>query len=101
MNLANHKTIDNPSKQRFELEGDDGIAVIDYKIGKTGKWYLVHTEVPENWEGLGAGYKIVREALNILDQRGEKIIPICPFIKVFIKKHKDDYEHLLADGVKL
>ena len=101
MDLASLKTINNPEANRFELKGDDDLALIDYKVGKTGRWYLVHTEVPKHWEGNGAGHKIVRESLNLLDQAGEKIIPTCPFVRAYIKRHFDDYSHLLADGVKL
>lgn len=101
MDLAQHKTINNEQDSRFELNLEEGRVLIDYKIGKSGSWYLVHTEVPDHLEGKGAGHKIVREALEIIEEIGVKIIPTCPFVRAFIKRHLTDYEHLLADGVKL
>lgn len=100
MDLDRLHTIDNPDKSRFELIGDELLAFIDYKIGKSGNWFLVHTEVVKK-EQKGLGNKIVREALAILDGRGIKIVPSCPFIHAFIKRHFEDYKHILAEGVKL
>jgi len=101
MDLASTKTINNLEASRFELKGDDGVAFIDYKVGKSGSWYLVHTEVPSHWEGNGAGHKLVRETLEILDKAGKKIMPTCPFIRAYIKRHEKEYKHMLAEGFKL
>ena len=101
MDLNTLSTIDNRQKSRFELnDGADLLAFIDYKIGKSGNWYLVHTEVVHK-EGKGIGVKIVRESLQILEDHDTKLVPTCPFVKAYIKKNVATYRHLLADGVKL
>ena len=101
MDLTAINTINNQDENRFELwHHKDLLAFIDYKIGKSGNWYLVHTEVVVS-EGKGIGHKIVREALDLIDEMNVKIIPSCPFVKAYIKKHQEDYGNLLADGVKL
>lgn len=38
MDLAQFKTINNEEKSRFELNLEDGLVLIDYKIGKSGSW---------------------------------------------------------------
>lgn len=102
MDLASLKTKNNTDQNRFELILDDSItAFIEYKIGKSGAVYMVHTEVPDKMEGLGVGHKLVREALAIIENEDLKIIPLCPFVKSFIKKHQEDYQQLLAEGAKL
>ena len=101
MDLAKLKSIQNVEENRFELAVGGEIAIIDYKIGKSGNWYLVHTEVPDKLKNHGVGNKLVRESLNILAIQDVRIIPSCPFVRAFIKRHKDDYAKLLADGVKL
>lgn len=101
MDLANTKTINNKEKNRFELEVDRAIAIIDYKIGKSGKWYLIHTEVPKEISGGGTAHKLVREALQLIDDENGKVVPSCPFIRKFIKDRPGDYDHMLAEGVKL
>ncbi len=101
MNLDQLNTIDNPENSRFELKsGDELLAFIDYKIGKSGNWYLIHTEVV-NSQIKGISSKMVKETLAIIEERGNKLIPTCPFVKAYIKRHPDKYRYLLADGVKL
>ena len=101
MELESLQTQDNSELSRFELKnGDEVLAFIDYKIGKSGNWYLIHTEVVYK-EQKGIGSKIVKETLAIIDERGDKLIPSCPFVKAYIKRHPEEYMHLLADGVKL
>ncbi|GAB4242954.1 MAG: GNAT family N-acetyltransferase [Ekhidna sp.] len=101
MDLAKLKTKQNEAQDQFELEHEGKKAFIAYKIGKSGNWYLVHTEVPDEWEGQGVGHKLVRETLNYLEEMQVKIIPSCPFVKSFIKDHKADYAHIVAEGVNL
>jgi len=101
MDLASLNTVDNPNQSRFELkDGEKLLAFIDYKIGRTGSWYLVHTEVVAQ-EQRGIGQKIVRESLKILEDRNLKLVPTCPFVKAFVKKNYEEYRHLLDDRVNL
>lgn len=101
MDLASLKTQNITEEQRFMLQFDDATAFIDYKVGKSGAIYLVHTEVPEELEGQGVGHKLVRESLAMIEKDELKIIPLCPFVRSFIKNNLSDYTHLLAEGAKL
>ncbi|WP_462250372.1 GNAT family N-acetyltransferase [Ekhidna sp.] len=101
MDLASIKTKNNTEENRFELNLENSIALIDYKIGKKGALYLIHTEVPDEMGGQGVGHKLVRETLGIIEKEDLKIIPLCPFVRSFVKKHIDDYRELLAEGAKL
>lgn len=101
MDLASIKTQNNTEDNRFELVLENTYAFIDYKIGKRGAMYLIHTEVPDELGGQGVGHKLVRESLSIIEKADIQIIPLCPFVKSFIKKHQKDYQQLLAEGAKL
>lgn len=101
MDLASIKTVNNENSSRFELQMDDEVAFIEYKIGKSGALYMIHTEVPKKLEGKGVGHKLVRESLEIVEQLNLKIFPLCPFVRAFMKKHEADFKHLLAEGAKL
>lgn len=101
MDLASLKTIRNVTDSRFELVLGEDLAIIDFKEGKSGAIYLVHTEVPDSYEGQGVGHKLVRESLEILEEENYKVIPLCPFVRSFIKSNLSDYKHMLAEGVKL
>jgi len=101
MDLASLKTEDKKDENRFVLQIEDKKAFIDYKVGKSGAIYLIHTEVPDDIEGKGVGHKLVRESLQLIEEEGNKIVPLCPFVRAFLKKHPDVYRQILAEGVKL
>lgn len=101
MDIDHLKVKDNKELNRFELSIDSLMAKIDYKEGKQGWIYLVHTEVPEELTSQGVGHKLVRDTLSLLDQRKKKIVPLCPFIQTYIRKSPATYEHMLAESVKL
>ena len=101
MDLASLKTQNNASENRFELQLDGAVAFIEYKIGKSGAMYMIHTEVPDVYEGQGVGHKLVRESLAQIEDEGIKIIPLCPFVRSFLQNHLEDYKDLLAEGAKL
>jgi len=78
--------IDNVGRMRFELAVSGGTAVIDYRrSGHT--LYLDHAEVPPALGGRGLGTRLVRETLDVIRGRGERVVPVCPFIRDFIGRH--------------
>jgi len=91
----------NEKSSRFELNIDDKIAFIDYKIGKSGKMYLIHTEVPEDIGQKGIGSKLVKETLDYLKSEGTLIVPSCPFIRRYLKKHPGVYDEIIAPGIEI
>ncbi|WP_179213335.1 GNAT family N-acetyltransferase [Ekhidna lutea] len=99
--MASVKTKNNEPESRFEIVLDGAIAFIDYKVGKGGGVYMVHTEVPKEFEGQGVGHKLVRESLEIIEENECKIVPLCPFVRSFLLDNRSDYEHLLAERAKL
>ncbi len=77
------------AKKRYELHLEDGMAFLEYFLIKDEKAFLVHTEVPKELEGKGAGSKLVAFALKDLQHRQIRIIPICPFVAAYIRKHRE------------
>jgi predicted GNAT family acetyltransferase len=90
---------DNKSQEQFEMVTDGFLSRIEYKI-MGNKIFLTHTEVPHELEGKGVGSKIVKAALEEVESRGLKLIPLCPFVASYIKRHPE-WERLLASDVKL
>jgi predicted GNAT family acetyltransferase len=73
---------------RLELTVDGHVAFVQYEtIKKT--LVLIHTEVPKELEGKGVGKAIVEKTLEYAKANGFKIIPLCPFIKVYLKRHPE------------
>ena len=85
---------DNPKKHQFELIVDGHTALAAYRL-KPGVITFIHTEVPKELGGRGIGGQLAKGALDQVRERGLKVVPICPFIKAYIKKHPE-YQDLLA-----
>ena len=77
---------DNVARSRFELGADGASGFIDYRrSGLT--LFLNHAEVPAALAGHGVGTRLVTETLDLIRVRGERMVPVCPFIQVFIRRH--------------
>lgn len=85
--------IDNKEKNRFELHHDGHIAIAEY-IMAPGKIVFTHTEVPVELEGKGIGSALAKFALDAVSKTDLKVVPMCPFIKAYIERHKE-YGRLL------
>jgi len=48
-----------------------------------------HTEVQPRFEGRGLATILVGEALEATRADGKRIVPVCPMVAAFIKKHPE------------
>lgn len=84
---------DNAAAGRFEAVVDGHLALIRYQLlGKA--IMLIHTEVPDELQGQGIGAQMARAALNHARAEGLKVIPRCPYVAGYIKKHPE-YQDLV------
>lgn len=90
---------DNPDRKQFELVVSGHTARIEYMI-MANKIFLTHTEVPAALEGKGIGSIIVKLALEEIERRGLKLIPLCPFVGKYVTRHPE-WKRILADDVRL
>ncbi len=80
--------VKNEAKKRFEIEIDHHFAFIDYnEFGS--QIALVHTEVPEVLGGRGVASALVEKTLNYLDEQDKSLLPFCPYVFAYIKKHPE------------
>jgi uncharacterized protein len=85
-----HVTIENNTeKQQYEAKQDGKVvAFAEYRpIGQS--IMFTHTEVNEDLEGKGVGSQLIRHALEDTKAQGMTAIPMCPFVKIFIQRHKE------------
>jgi len=85
VNIAVH---DNPAARRFEATVEGVTAYIDYRL-VDGALVLVHTEVPAALEGRGVGGALVRAALEAAQAKGLPVVPVCPFVTAYIRRHPE------------
>ncbi|MGB3591568.1 MAG: GNAT family N-acetyltransferase [Nonlabens sp.] len=90
---------DNKERKRFELPVEDQIAYIEY-IKAKGNIYLTHTEVPSGLEGKGIGSKMVLAVLEHIESEDLVLVPLCPFVASYIKRHPE-WRRLVYRGTDL
>ncbi len=85
-------------KKRFELQLENKVIFIEYILTNDNSIYLTHTEVPRSLEGNGLGSIIVKKALGYIREKGYKMIPLCPFVAAYLKRHPEDANGILKQG---
>jgi uncharacterized protein len=85
---------DNAARSRFELDVDGVTAFMNYRLGG-GVISLDHTETPVAARGRGIASRLVEGVLEIARARGLKVVPRCPFVRVYLAKHPE-FGDLLA-----
>ena len=91
--------INNQEKKQYEFHIDNNIVRVEY-IRAQNNIYLTHTEVPRNLEGQGLGSAIIKAALEDVKVNGWTLIPLCPFVASYIKKHPE-YRELVFKGINI
>ena len=94
MNFDDIPLVNNEAIHHFELMIDGQLAFIDYKL-KEHKIYLIHTEVPEALKGTGTAEAIVTKAFHFIEEHQQKLVPLCSYIQVYLKRHPE-WNRLLA-----
>lgn len=82
---------DNPAEHRFEARVGDALAVAEYRLAPEGIEFN-HTEVPEALKGWGVGNALAEAGLRAARERGLRVLPVCPFIASYIRKHREHHD---------
>ena len=48
-----------------------------------------HTEVPPKYEGRGIGKELVQGVLEDIRRKKLKVVPQCPFVATYIRRHPE------------
>lgn len=82
---------DNPSASRYELHvGDDLAGLVEYKLGHHDSVIsLLHTKIEDAFQGQGLAGHLARYTLDDARKRGLSVLPFCPYINSWIKKHPE------------
>ena len=92
------RTDDGP--QRYEALSGDAIAGkmywVDASEAEQPERIFFHTEVDDAFEGQGVASQLVRFALDDAIERGFRIVPVCPYVKAWLKRHDDYAQHAVA-----
>ena len=91
---------DNPEEHRYEALLDGKlVGFIQYRL-QDGRMTMVHTEVEPAYEGQGVGSELAKVALEDVRERGLKLVPRCPFIARYVRRHPDLYLDLVPEPLR-
>ncbi|NNC34476.1 MAG: N-acetyltransferase [Croceitalea sp.] len=94
-----HKVTDNSAKKQYELLVDDKLARLEYIVAQN-RIFLTHTEVPIGLEGRGIGSELIRQVLEDIQLKNMILVPLCPFVAGYIKKHPE-WKALVLKGINI
>jgi predicted GNAT family acetyltransferase len=97
--LMDYPLIENTEAKQYEYHIQGVIAKIEY-IRAKDKIYLTHTEVPKELEGQGVASSLVKDVLNDIEKKGLTLIPMCPFVASYIKRHPE-WKKLVLKGINI
>jgi uncharacterized protein len=88
---------DAPERKRFvvSVDGEDAGFLV-YRL-RPGLLALIHTEVEERFEGRGLGGRLARFALEQAGAEGLAVLPFCPFVNAWMKRHPEFNDLVPAD----
>jgi predicted GNAT family acetyltransferase len=93
------EVVNNEGAKRFEVVSGDTTAFLTYSY-VLGDLNLIHTEVPPEFGRRDAGITLVKFALEFARSSGLKIIPTCPLVRRYLRKHPE-YLPLVSSKIKL
>jgi len=62
--------------------------------------YLTHTEVSTQIEGKGVGSALVKQGLQDIKEKNLTLVPLCPFVALYIKCHPE-WKALVLKGINI
>ncbi len=89
---------DDEARHRFELDVD-GVTAYSVYTREPGVITFIHTVVPDALRGRGAGSALAHGALALVRAKGWKVIPQCPFIHAYMKKHPETQDLLVKPSL--
>lgn len=76
----------NEARGRYEIFVDGTVAGFTLiRTDEAGRTVLPHTEIDPAFSGRGLGGTLVGEALADLAERGETVVPVCPFVVKYLR----------------
>jgi predicted GNAT family acetyltransferase len=97
LNAKNAAVVHRAAKQRFEIDIDGELSVLEYTF-KNHRLFLTHTEVPPALEDQGLGTKLANAALEYARQNELTVVAVCPFVQEYVNSHPE-YQSFVITSV--
>ncbi|MER7949599.1 GNAT family N-acetyltransferase [Streptomyces sp. NPDC096079] len=76
-------------RHRYEILVDGERAGLTAYRDRDDRRVFFHTEVDEAYAGRGLASLLVEQALADVRASGMRIVPVCPYVAKFLKKHEE------------
>ncbi len=96
LNLDDVVVTHNEEAGRFEATVDGLRSLLAYRRFPD-RIVLQHTEVPPPLERKGLAAKLTRTALDFARANHLRVVPSCPYVSGFLRKHRE-YQDLVSAG---
>jgi hypothetical protein len=94
------EVVDSPDLGRYEARVDGELAgFAQYRV-EGRRITIFHAEVDPAFEGRGVGSQLAKEALDDVGRQGLELVPRCPFIAAYVRRHPDPYLGLVAEPLR-
>ena len=77
------------ARHRYEILVDDKRAGLTAYRDRNDQRVFFHTEIDDAYAGQGLAAILVEQALNDVRASGMRIVPVCPYVAKFLKKHEE------------
>lgn len=75
--------------QRYEIHVDGRRAGLTAYRDRGAQRVFFHTEIDDAYAGQGLAGELVRGALDDVRASGKRIVPLCPYVAKFLKRHEE------------
>ena len=91
--MSDYVLLNNEAQNYYYFEIDGHRPRAEYLLAR-GKIYLAHTEVPNELSGKGIASALVKQVLEDIEAKGLPLIPLCPYVAAYIKRHPEWFKVL-------
>ncbi|MEE8589266.1 MAG: GNAT family N-acetyltransferase [Sulfurimonadaceae bacterium] len=88
-----YKLVHNEAECQYEYHIEGHLARLIYE-NENGVLHITHTFVPKELGGRGIAGALTKDALDDIEKRGLKIMPVCSYTVAYVEKHPE-YKKLL------
>jgi uncharacterized protein len=88
---------DNPAAHRYEVAVDAQVAGYVQYRARPGLIALIHTQIDGRMAGRGLGGTLIAAVLDDARAKGLAVLPFCPFVNAYIKRHPEDRDLVPRD----
>lgn len=91
---AKVEVVRNDLEDRYEIHVGEHLAGFAQYREHGDRTVFFHTEIADAFEGRGLGGILARRAIEETVERGRVIVPLCPFIAAYLRKHPEYDAHV-------